>query len=92
MNAHERIANQFGGGHVTIDTAQQLLGTSPEEGYDFANFGSRDVDGEHVAAWSLGFRVPIHRHLILGFAYERPFTDNRDVIEQRIQVHAQLEF
>jgi hypothetical protein len=81
-----------GGHHIELGTAQALFGTDPEEGYDYANIGSRGVAGEHVAAWAVGVRVPVTRHLILGAAYERPFTDNRDVLEQRVSVNAQLEF
>lgn len=81
-----------GGSHLELGAAQAVLGTDPEEGYDYANLGSRGVAGEHVAVWAVGFRVPVTRHLILGVSYERPFTDNRDVLLQRAQVHAQLEF
>lgn len=81
-----------GGGHIEFGAAQALFGTDPEEGYDYANLGSRGVAGEHVAAWAAGVRVPVTRHLILGAAYERPLTDNRDVLEQRVSAHVTLEF
>lgn len=81
-----------GGNHLQLRAAQALLGTDPEEGYDYANLGSRGVAGEHVAAWAVGVRVPVTQHLILGASYERPFTDNRDVLEQRVTVNATLEF
>lgn len=81
-----------GGSHLEIGTAQSLLRTDPEEGYDYANLGSRGVAEEHVAAYAVGFRVPINQHVILGVAYERPLTDNRDVINQRVSAHATLEF
>jgi len=81
-----------GGGHVRLGTAQSLLNADPEEGVDYANIGSRGVAGDHRASWSVGFRVPVNRHLILGAAYERPITQNKDVFAQRASVHATLEF
>lgn len=81
-----------GGQHLSIRDAMDVLNTDPSEGYDYANFGSPGVAGEHVAAFAVGFRVPVTRHLILGVAYERPLTDNRDVLNQRVSAHATIEF
>jgi hypothetical protein len=90
-----RTCNALGAGsgcHIPLGAAQALFGTDPEEGYDYANIGSQGVAGETVAAWSVGIRFPVNRHLIFGIAYERPLTDNRDVLEQRASVNATLEF
>lgn len=81
-----------GGSHVPIGVAQSLLGASAEEGYDYANLGSRGVANDDVLAWSLGFRVPLGEHVILGAAYERPITQNKDVLSQRASVMATIEF
>jgi hypothetical protein len=81
-----------GGTHVELGAAQSLLNADPEEGVDYANLGSRGVAGDHRASWSIGFRVPVTRHLILGAAYERPITQNKDVFSQRASLHATLEF
>ena len=81
-----------GGTHLPIGTADDLLGASPDEGYDYANLGERGVADKNVVAWSVGVRVPVNQHLILGMAYERPFTQNVDVLNQRVSVNATLEF
>jgi len=65
------------GAHVELGTAQTLLGVGGFEGYDYANLGSRNVAGNDVVALSVGVRVPINEHLILGAAYEIPLTDQR---------------
>jgi hypothetical protein len=79
------------GAHVPIGLAQSLLNKDPEEGLDYANVGSR-VAGNNVVVWSVGFRVPVTEHLILGAAYERPATGRKDVEEQRATINATLEF
>jgi len=81
-----------GGHHISVRSAMDALNTDPSEGYDYANFGSPGVAGEHVAAWAVGFRVPVTRNLILGASYERPLTANRDVLNQRVTANATLEF
>lgn len=80
------------GAHVELGTAQTLLGVGGFEGYDYANLGSRNVAGNDVVALSVGVRVPINKHLILGAAYEIPLTDREDVLNQRAAVNATLEF
>ena len=77
---------------MPIGLAQSLSGQDPEEGLDYANVGSRGVAGDNVVTWSVGFRVPINEHLILGAAYERPPTQNKDVLEQRATINATIEF
>lgn len=79
------------GGSVPIGLAQALLDKEPEEGLDYANVGSR-VAGNNVVVWSVGFRVPINEHIILGAAYERPATGRKDVEEQRATINATFEF
>lgn len=81
-----------GGTHIDVATATAILNTDPEEGYDYANIGARGVANENVVAWAVGARFPLHEHLILGVAYERPLTQNKDVLGQRATVNATLEF
>jgi hypothetical protein len=79
------------GSHIAIGLAQALLDKDPQEGLDYANLGSR-VAGNNIVTWSVGFRVPINEHLILGAAYERPATGRKDVLKQRATINATLEF
>lgn len=80
------------GSNVSIGAAQALLGEDPEEGYDYANLGSKSMAGHTVVAGSVGVRVPINRHLFLGAAWEYPLTPSRDVLKQRASVNVTLEF
>lgn len=80
------------GGSVPIGVAQDLLHQRPEEGLDYANVGSFGVAGNNVVTWSVGVRVPVNEHLIFGAAYERPATQLKDVLSQRVTVNATLEF
>ena len=80
------------GAHVPIGAAQALLHQRPEEGLDYANIGSFGVAGNNVVTWSVGVRIPVNEHLIFGAAYERPATQLKDVLSQRVTVNATLEF
>ncbi|MDJ0868981.1 MAG: hypothetical protein QNK03_22935 [Myxococcota bacterium] len=62
------------------------------EGNDYANLGNKEVQGNHMMSWAAGVRIPVHRHLILGAAYERPVGDRRDILRQRVTVQATVEF
>jgi hypothetical protein len=81
-----------GGAEVPLGVAQSLLNAEPEEGLDYANLGSRGVAGDDVLAWSVGVRVPVNRHVILGLSYERPLTENKDVLSQRAKANVTIEF
>jgi hypothetical protein len=69
-----------------------LLGEDPEEGYDYANLGSPSMAGHTVVAGALGVRVPIHRHVIFGAAWEVPLSPSRDVLRQRASAQLTIEF
>jgi hypothetical protein len=81
-----------GGSEVPLGVAQSLLGQDPEEGYDYANLGSKSMAGHTVVAGSLGVRVPINRHVNLGAAWEVPLSPSRDVLRQRASMHLTIEF
>jgi hypothetical protein len=82
-----------GGADVPLGVAQSLLhGVGPEEGYDYANLGSPGVAGHSVIAGSVGVRVPVTKHLILGAAYEYPLSRSGDVLKQRASANVTLEF
>ena len=81
-----------GGDEVTLRDAQALLGEDPEEGYDYANLGSRGMAGHTVVAGSVGVRVPLNEHVILGAAWEYPLTPSRDVLRQRASMNVIIEF
>jgi hypothetical protein len=81
-----------GGADVPLGLAQALLGEDPEEGYDYANLGSRGVAGHSVVAGSVGVRVPITKHFIFGMAYEYPLSPSRDVLKQRASANLTIEF
>lgn len=81
-----------GGDEVALRDAQALLGEDPEEGYDYANLGSRGMAGHTVVAGSVGVRVPLNEHVILGAAWEYPLTPSRDVLRQRASMNVTIEF
>jgi len=81
-----------GGSEVPLGVAQALLNEDPEEGYDYANLGSQSMSGHTVVAGSVGVRVPVTKHLILGAAWEYPLTPSRDVLSQRASAHVTFEF
>ncbi len=81
-----------GGDEVTLRDAQALLGEDPEEGYDYANLGSRGMAGHTVVAGAVGVRIPINEHVILGAAWEYPLTPSRDVLRQRASMNVIIEF
>ena len=75
------------GGSIPIGAA-----ASGFEGYDYANLGLRGVANKNLLAYSLGIRVPVTEHVILGAAYEAPLTHRRDVLKQRAAVNVTVEF
>jgi hypothetical protein len=81
-----------GGSEVPLGVAQSVLNQDPEEGYDYANLGSSSMAGHTVVAGSVGVRVPITKHIILGAAYEYPLSPSRDVLRQRAQAQLTIEF
>lgn len=81
-----------GGDEVRLRDAQALLGEDPEEGYDYANLGSKSMAGHTVVAGSVGVRVPLTEHVILGAAWEYPLTPSRDVLRQRASMNVIIEF
>jgi hypothetical protein len=79
-------------GTLDVETATRALGLSPFEGLDVVNLGSRDVDGNDVITAALGARVPIDRHLSLGFAWEHPITRRKDIVQNRWTFMTTYEF
>jgi hypothetical protein len=81
------LSSDVGGGSIPIGAA-----ASGFEGYDYANLGLRGVGNNNLLAYSLGIRVPINKHVILGAAYEAPLTNRRDVLKQRASVMVTVEY
>ncbi len=65
--------------------------TAPGKGLDYANVGSFGLSGNNVVTLASGLRVPVNEHRILGAAYERPATQLKDGLEQRVTFNATLE-
>lgn len=79
------------GSRLTLSAAQAALRLSGFEGYDVANLGSDGVQGNDVIAWAVGFRAQINPKVSLGFAYERPLTQRRDLLKQRFTLNLLFE-
>jgi hypothetical protein len=82
-----------GGTEIPIGVAQTLLDVSHKEGgLDYTNVGSKSLAGRDVVIGSVGLRVPVTQHLILGGAWEYPLTHARDVLKQRATLNVTVEF
>lgn len=77
---------------IPLDTAQHVLRTGHFEGADVLNLGSRGVDSNFYGTWALGAHVPITERVTWSVAYERPFTDRKDVTKQRVTTAFTIEF
>jgi len=53
------------------------------EGVDYANLGSNDVAGNDVITGALGCRWRVTSRADIGFAYERPLTERKDIFADR---------
>jgi len=54
------------------------------EGGDIFNFGSTNVTGNDIVTTAVGVKFKPGRHQELGFAFEFPVTDRRDVLDNRL--------
>ncbi len=75
----------------TVDTVANLLPPG-FEGVDVVNLGNPGVAGNDYVTMAWGVRIPFRTGLNLGFAYERPLSNTRDITEQRVTVNATFEF
>lgn len=58
----------------------------PVEGLDFFNLGSTGVDGNDIVTAAIGVKYKPSGNTEIGVAWEAPFTDRRDVLDDRITV------
>ncbi len=81
-----------GGAQLSLAEVQTALDTGGFEGNDFANLGSPNVKGNDVITGAVGFRLQWSDDLSLGLAYERPITQRKDLLKQRVSIMAVYEF
>ena len=53
------------------------------EGLDLFNLGSRGVDNNDIVTGALGIKYKPSSNVELGFAWEVPLTDRRDILDDR---------
>lgn len=80
------------GATISLDTAQNALGTGRFEGADVANLGSRGVSGLDLYTVAVGAHIPITRHVTLSAAYERPVSHRKGIFKQRVTTSVRFEF
>lgn len=90
-DGHRRVELRDGS-EVTIEQATRAVGVGPFEGGDVLNLGSQGVAGNDVVTAAVGFHVPLGPHLAASVAYERPITERKDLIEQRLATAIRIEF
>ena len=56
------------------------------EGLDLFNLGSPGVAGNDIVTAAVGTKFKPNGHNELGFAFEFPLTERRDIIDNRITV------
>ena len=59
---------------------------APVEGLDFFNLGSTNVVGNDIVTGAYGVKYKPNGNLEVGIAYEIPYTDRRDIIQNRLTV------
>jgi len=59
---------------------------APVEGLDFFNLGSTGVDGNDIVTAAIGVKYKPSGNTEIGVAWEAPFTDRRDVLDDRLTV------
>lgn len=62
------------------------------EGVDVINLGNKGVSGNNYVTMAWGIRVPLDMGVDVGFAYERPLSNNKEITEQRITTMVTWEF
>lgn len=80
------------GTKITLDQAQQALGTGGFEGADIANLGSHRVAGNNLVTLAVGARFPLTEHISIGGSYEFPLTSREDIFHQRATTSLLFEF
>jgi hypothetical protein len=58
----------------------------PVGGQDFFNLGSQGITGNDVVTGAFGIKYKPKDNVEIGFAYEFPYTDRRDIIGNRVTV------
>ncbi len=72
------------GVQLPLDTVQAALGTGPFEGSDVWNLGSRDAGGLEQYTAAIGIHLDLLDHLTWSVAYERPFSHDKGLFQQRV--------
>jgi hypothetical protein len=80
------------GTRVPLSAVQALLGTGSFEGLDLANLGSDGIDGHDFVSLAGGVRFLVAPRVWLGLVYERPLTQKRDLMKQRVAMSLVLGF
>ncbi|WP_010586843.1 hypothetical protein [Schlesneria paludicola] len=65
---------------------------APVEGLDLFNLGSVGVAGNDIVTGGYGVKYKPNKNLELGVAYEIPYTDRRDIIQNRLTVDLILRY
>ncbi|MFI4875715.1 MAG: hypothetical protein ACIALR_10275 [Blastopirellula sp. JB062] len=73
-------------------SAGKAFDAAPIEGGDLFNLGAVGVAGNDIVTGALGVKYKPHSQMELGFAWETPLTDRRDVIENRVNVDCILRY
>jgi len=81
-----------GGAEVDLDTAIAVQGSNNFEGYDLVNLGTKGIDGADMVTMAWGASVRLTDHVWLAAAYERPISDRRDLMRQRMTSSIAFEF
>ncbi|MCC9606693.1 hypothetical protein LOC68_16575 [Blastopirellula sp. JC732] len=66
----------------------KAFSAAPIEGGDLFNLGTVGVAGNDIVTGALGVKYKPSSHMELGFAWETPLTERRDVLQNRITVDA----
>ncbi len=74
------------------DGGDNSLGLTGVEGFDAFNLGSGGVDGNDIVTGALGAKYKPNRTTEVGFAYEVPLTERRDIIDSRLTVDLILRY
>lgn len=64
----------------------KAFSAAPIEGGDLFNLGTVGVAGNDIVTGALGVKYKPSAHMELGFAWETPLTERRDVLQNRITV------
>jgi hypothetical protein len=79
------------GTELSLSAVQAALGTGAFEGNDILNLGSQGVKGHDLVTFAVGAQLRVTERWTLGFAYERPLTQRRDLIQQRFTIMLMME-